>query len=304
MAEDIPFLNEVACADVSALRRARQNYGESWCKRGGVGAFMMLARKWDRLENHLTKDTRKLGLMGTVGSAPYDILGAIRSDERAEGVIDDIRDLRRYLMLVEAKAAELGYKSALAALPKDQTLPDMGADVDLGDDPYERMVKEFDKRVFGGTSVSGERQMGKSPALGAPYAGDAVPAAKTNVTPEQLNNAVDYVRKLEAENKKLRAAANEVADEVDSVKAQLAEAKAAVMKLQRFKDWVHARMDDLGVPTDPYIEKTQATGCRIGSRFEYLEAALKDPNGRESAERIYNEAKNRRQPRASELHPG
>jgi hypothetical protein len=54
-----------------------------------VGAFMMLARKWDRLE----KQTNDFG---------YDLFAAINDDTRDEGILDDIRDLRRYLLLVES----------------------------------------------------------------------------------------------------------------------------------------------------------------------------------------------------------
>lgn len=81
-------LMEVCQADCNSLLAAQKNYGDSWKKRGGVGAFMMLARKWDRLE----KICRENG---------WDIAKVIESDARAEGIIDDIRDLRRYLLLVE-----------------------------------------------------------------------------------------------------------------------------------------------------------------------------------------------------------
>lgn len=96
MPSEIPHLNAVLAGDAAALENARKHYGESWCKRGGAGAFFMLARKWDRLENHL-------------GKRGFDVLTAIKDDQRAEGVIDDVRDLRRYLALVEAKAVELGF---------------------------------------------------------------------------------------------------------------------------------------------------------------------------------------------------
>jgi len=75
--------------DAEQLHVAEQSYGDSWRKRGGVGAFMMLARKWDRLE----KQVEEHG---------YDVFKAIESDIRPEGIIDDIRDLRRYLLLVDA----------------------------------------------------------------------------------------------------------------------------------------------------------------------------------------------------------
>ncbi len=88
-------LQDVANRDVAALKEAEKNYGDSWKKRGGVGAFMMLARKWDRLENR-------------VKTTGYDVFLAVINDERPEGVIDDIRDLRRYLMLVEAELVVTG----------------------------------------------------------------------------------------------------------------------------------------------------------------------------------------------------
>lgn len=81
---------QVADMDVSKLHIAEESYGDSWKKRGGVGAFMMLARKWDRLENQVSR----LG---------WDVFKACTEDTRPEGVIDDIRDLRRYLTLVEAE---------------------------------------------------------------------------------------------------------------------------------------------------------------------------------------------------------
>ena len=51
---------------------------------------MMLARKWDRLEKQ-------------VNECNFDVFKAINEDGRDEGIIDDIRDLRRYLFLVEAE---------------------------------------------------------------------------------------------------------------------------------------------------------------------------------------------------------
>lgn len=90
MSSHIDKLPKVAANDVQKLKEAEANYGGSWKKRGGVGAFMMLARKWDRLENIMPK-------------YGYDIFAAVTEDPRVEGTLDDIRDLRRYLMLVEAE---------------------------------------------------------------------------------------------------------------------------------------------------------------------------------------------------------
>ena len=88
--EMITIVEKVAQVDVTKLHKAEQSYGNSWKQRGGVGAFMMLARKWDRLEKQ-------------VNESNYDIFLAAEKDNRAEGIMDDIQDLRRYLMLVEAE---------------------------------------------------------------------------------------------------------------------------------------------------------------------------------------------------------
>ena len=91
--EQSPIIEQVGkltVIDHVKLEEAEQSYGDSWKQRGGVGAFMMLARKWDRLEKQVTEQG-------------YDIFQAIAYDSREEGVLDDIRDLRRYLFLVEAE---------------------------------------------------------------------------------------------------------------------------------------------------------------------------------------------------------
>ena len=81
----------VLCSlDHEHLIKAGESYGDSWKRRGGVGAFMMLARKWDRIENQ----TKKQG---------WDVFEALKQDPTSTGIIDDIRDLRRYLLLVEAE---------------------------------------------------------------------------------------------------------------------------------------------------------------------------------------------------------
>jgi len=86
-------LRKLTEEDIEHLAKAEESYGDSWKKRGGIGAFMMLARKWDRLENK----TNEYG---------WDIFEAIQDDNRPEGILDDIRDLRRYLLLVEEEMQE------------------------------------------------------------------------------------------------------------------------------------------------------------------------------------------------------
>lgn len=65
-----------------------REYGPSWKQRGGVGAFMMMARKWDRIENQVKREN-------------WDIFTCVQKNPLESGILDDIGDLRRYLALVE-----------------------------------------------------------------------------------------------------------------------------------------------------------------------------------------------------------
>lgn len=81
-------LDLVAKDLVSTLRSKGAQYGNSWISRGGVGAFMVLTRKWDRIVNQLKKDPQ------------FDIIKHAQADTRQEGLKDDIEDLAAYLLLV------------------------------------------------------------------------------------------------------------------------------------------------------------------------------------------------------------
>lgn len=103
----------IATNDIATLTRKDAEYGGSWLKRGGVGAFMMLARKIDRLEQAMEKEMRVATELFMDGSkAPgrpidrFDIIERALADGREEGILDDIGDLRRYLLLVEAEIRE------------------------------------------------------------------------------------------------------------------------------------------------------------------------------------------------------
>jgi hypothetical protein len=87
------YLQGVANADVRRLEEKEAVYRGSWKKRGGTGAFFVLARKWDALENLLSDPEYR-----------YDIFYAAEQDGTGDGsVIDQIQDLRRYLLLVESE---------------------------------------------------------------------------------------------------------------------------------------------------------------------------------------------------------
>jgi len=84
------MLAPLAQRDVAGILRKDNEYAGSWKRRGGTGAFMMLARKWDRLEPQVKRHG-------------FDIFAAALADARPEGILDDIADLRKYLLLVEAE---------------------------------------------------------------------------------------------------------------------------------------------------------------------------------------------------------
>lgn len=89
-------LDAIAQADIAYIRRKDAQYDASWKKRDGAGAFFTIARPWDRFES-ISK------------GAGYDLFAKI-GEEGLEGpdgsLIACVRDLRRYLMLVEAEMTE------------------------------------------------------------------------------------------------------------------------------------------------------------------------------------------------------
>ena len=91
---EVAYLGKlIGAADhmVYTLIQKESTYLGSWQKRGGVGAFMMLARKMDRIENQSA-------------AHHYDIFEAIAATiNDDEGLLDDLRDLRNYLTLVECE---------------------------------------------------------------------------------------------------------------------------------------------------------------------------------------------------------
>lgn len=94
--ENYAQIRRIANTDVDQLETKGKHYGRSWLKRGGVGAFMMLARKWDRIEND-------------ANSHDFNILEALKvAGFDGKDLLDDIGDLRRYLLLVESE-----YKDSL-----------------------------------------------------------------------------------------------------------------------------------------------------------------------------------------------
>ena len=95
MSNDMELIRKISEDDLITLKEKGVAYGESWKQRGGIGAFMMLARKWDRIENQA-----KHG-----GSNMWDVFsaGIEQGVHTKDNILDDIKDLRCYLLLVEAE---------------------------------------------------------------------------------------------------------------------------------------------------------------------------------------------------------
>ena len=66
-----------------------RHYASSWRKRGGAGAFMVIARKWDRIEEACKS-----------AAPPYDIFECFAKEVRQEGITDDVIDLIGYLLIL------------------------------------------------------------------------------------------------------------------------------------------------------------------------------------------------------------
>jgi len=60
---------------------------------------------------------------------------------------------------------------------------------------------------------------------------------------------------------------NELLDRIKSLKAELE-------KLQAFKQYVHDRLDKMGIPPDPEPENNATHGCRIEGRLNVVEKKI------------------------------
>ena len=62
----LDYLRRVVDEDVEHVLMKEETYKGSWKKRGGVGAFMMLARKWDRLQGMLEDYTKQYNIFDLI----------------------------------------------------------------------------------------------------------------------------------------------------------------------------------------------------------------------------------------------
>ncbi len=86
------MIREVQAEDITVLQQKEEAYGDSWIKRGLNGAYFVIVRKIDRIENQMK-------------NCNYDLHTALKRYGGNDGILDDINDLSRYLLLLRAELA-------------------------------------------------------------------------------------------------------------------------------------------------------------------------------------------------------
>jgi|SRR3972149_5871497 len=87
----IAYLRAVVEQDVETVRAKEAVYHGAWKRHGGAGVFYQgLVRKWDRIVAMLEQHH-------------MDVFAACEADGAEEGFLDQIDDLRCYLLLVKAE---------------------------------------------------------------------------------------------------------------------------------------------------------------------------------------------------------
>jgi hypothetical protein len=123
--DNLIYLDLVAKQDIEGLMEKEKTYQGSWKKSGGRSAWMMVKRKIDRLTNLMSREPEPKDFVLDVEKVRYrtelinfllrayiaeDVFERIKYEERLSGgkgldggVLAEIRDLRRYLMLIESE---------------------------------------------------------------------------------------------------------------------------------------------------------------------------------------------------------
>ena len=145
------FLEDVLKTDLRVLQHKEKTYKGSWKKRGGVGAFMMMARKWDRIE-------------GMMESCSYDVLQKAQLENFSEEdgcIMAEIGDLRRYLTLTEAecRARQAGRPNKIMRSSGMEEPRGYDAEAELG---KETVLEEYDD----GTRITMDSYSGGGSAQG------------------------------------------------------------------------------------------------------------------------------------------
>ena len=94
--EDFEIFKDILQNDLKVLDEKCEQYGNNWKKRGGIGAFFNFVSKWDKVETR-TKENL------------YNIFSACMDEDNEVdfNFLDELGDLRRYLMLVECEMLKI-----------------------------------------------------------------------------------------------------------------------------------------------------------------------------------------------------
>ena len=123
-------LNDITLRLVKFVNDKDIQYGSSWRKRGGAGAFMVMARKWDRIETACEKETSK-----------YNIFDVFKKEARQESILDDCLDLVGYLLILVEHMIEVGHVTKIY----DFT-PTITKSIVTGSNPETKLVGEIGLR--------------------------------------------------------------------------------------------------------------------------------------------------------------
>jgi hypothetical protein len=118
----LDHLQALADEDVRFVREKDRSYGGSWKRGGGISAWFMLRRKCDRLIAMMTPPDAPEGWPTSVKVSAenthrlmemtrrVDVFAQVAARPGGEDgtVLAEVRDLRRYLMLVEAEMMARG----------------------------------------------------------------------------------------------------------------------------------------------------------------------------------------------------
>lgn len=156
------YLSIVAQKDVDFVVMREGTYQGSWKRSGGRSAWFMLKRKIDRLTTMLARPKPNAGVTLEIQLAlemkAEDVFENIKVDPSGKDgtVLAEIRDLRQYLLLVEAEMMSRGLVAKPGANAKPAPLEAGNRHAELGPNPVpltDSNKHAEREKVFGGTRM-------------------------------------------------------------------------------------------------------------------------------------------------------
>lgn len=95
------------------------------------------------------------------------------------------------------------------------------------------------------------------------------PMREISMTP-QPPSLDEFIRGLKAERDHLRQSVKDRNSAITNLNDEAAQHQGIIVKLQKFKTYVHTRLDEMGVPKDPPAQEGETADCRIGRRLRWL----------------------------------